>query len=73
MHKMRMLLGTFAEVVHFMSKQSQISKTQAKMLLSLSLQGSAAGGGSWDRSDLQMKDHLEDATAKAEENPHNIL
>lgn len=36
MRKMRMLVETFAQMVHFMSKQSQISKTQAKMLPSLS-------------------------------------
>lgn len=73
MHKMRMLVESFAEMVHFMSKQSQISKTQAKMLLSLSLKCSAAGVSSWDGNDLQVKNHLEDATAKAEENPHNTM
>lgn len=71
--KMRILVEVFAEMIHFMSKQSQISKTQSKMLLSLSLKCSAAGGGSWDGNDLQVKDRLEDATAKDEENPHNIM
>lgn len=71
--KMRMLVETFAQMVHFMSKQSQISKTQAKMLLSLPLKCSAAGHGSWDGNNLQVKVHLEDATAEAEENPHNTM
>lgn len=66
-------MESFAEMVHFMSKQSQISKTQAKMLLSLSLKCSAAEGGSWNGNDLQVKGHLEDATAEAEENPQNTM
>lgn len=73
MHKMRMLVETFAQMVHFMSKQSQISKTQSKMLLSLSLKCSAAGRGSWDGNNLQVKVHLEDATAEAEANPQTTM
>lgn len=39
----------------------------------LILLSSAAGGGSWDGNDLQVKDHLEDAIAEAEENPPTTM
>lgn len=73
MYKMRMLVESFAQMVYFMSSSPRSQKPKTKMLLSLSLKCSAARGGGWDGNDLQVKNHLEDATAKAEENPHNTM
>lgn len=78
MHKMRVLVVTFAETVHVMSwcsvplciSHHRNAHPQARMLLS-SLRFSAAEGGGWDGNVLQVKDQLEDATLKAEEQPHN--
>lgn len=78
MHSMRVLVVTFAEVVHVKSQHSvpsclSLSETtpRGRMLLSFSLRCSAAESGRWDGDVLQVKDQLEDAMPKAEEWPYN--
>jgi len=78
---MRVLLVTFAEMVHVMSQQSVPSclchlrnvRPQARMLLSFPLRCSAAEDGRWDGNVLQVKDRVEEAVPKAEEQPCNNM